>query len=250
MGISLTQRIKAYYKSPFLLLAVVILGIMLCLYVFYVWVTIQDISPETGPRQIKDTPANGSATIHEIPSEIYPEQIQDTYTYGGIDYLIYQRTSLNIPIQPSTESAGILYATKKDVDWNYFVRIKELADSKNNPYFLDFDLENIYLLIVDSSGAGSGEGIAKLLQRDQDKKEWSTMLCFYYSPDHFKWEEEQGTLEETSNTYVANFPDYHYKLNPETGNYESYYFNSEIQTTEIVTTENCNDFEIIDLVAD
>jgi len=211
---------------------ILILAVIISLFAYFLWLLVKD----------NNTP--------RVPEGIYPEQIKDSYTDNGINYAIYQRTSFNIPIEPSFESAGILYATEKDEYWNHFAKIEELADSKNNPYFLDFDSENIYLLIVDTSGAGSGEGIAKLLQRDQKNKAWSKTLCFYYSPDHFKWEKEQGTLEETSNAYIANFPEYHYKLNPETGNYESYYFNSKTQTTGVATTEHCSDFRVIDLATD
>jgi hypothetical protein len=106
------------------------------------------------------------------------EQIDKTYTFNGVEYATFQRGSMNIP--KSGDVSGILFANKEDNTWKIFTHIKELSESKNNPYFMDYQEGKLYALVVDTKGVGSGEGIGKLLSLVSDSNSWNLESCFYY----------------------------------------------------------------------
>jgi len=119
----------------------------------------------------------------KLPLSIYPEQISNTYSFENIDFALYQKSNFNIPISRSGKSSGILYAHQNDSEWKEFTKIQETGTSKNNPYLLDHDSGRYYVLVVDTNGAGSGEGIGKLLSLKTRETNWKLESCFYYLPE-------------------------------------------------------------------
>ena len=145
-----------------------------------------------------------------LPADVYPKQATYKYSYGRKDYLLYLRPSLNFDIagESSTQS-GILYANPGDSSWKKFLTIKDTTLSKNNAYVLDYQEGTLYFLIVDTNGAGSGEGVAKLISINPVTHEWQTDICFYYSG--LVWNFGQtDSLNSAITKYLNMHPDYEF----------------------------------------
>ncbi len=142
-----------------------------------------------------------------VPFLLLPEQVYKTYTYNGIDYAIFQKGNMNVI--KSGNNSGILYANKNDTDWKIFTYIKESSGSSNNPYLMDFQNGKLYILLVDTYGAGSGEGIGKLLSLANGSNTWNLESCFYYG-----WSQERfyeivsstKNLPEAIKKYIESLP--------------------------------------------
>jgi hypothetical protein len=129
---------------------------------------------DTDPKQkVKD----------QDPVDYYDEQLGLTFTLNGYDYQLIQRASMNIPIRNSTDYAGVLKKPTGSESWEKYIKILSTpyAD-KNNPYHLWYK-DGLYLLIVDQTGAGSSEGVGKIIKIDEDS--YSLINCFYYGIDYF-----------------------------------------------------------------
>ena len=162
-----------------------------------------------------------------VPPSISPEQIDKTYTFNDVEYALFQKGSMNIV--KSGDVSGILYANKDDNTWKIFTHIKELSGSKNNPYLMDYQNGKLYVLIVDTNGAGSGEGIGKLLSLASSSNTWNLESCFYYG-----WLQERfyeivsstKNLPEAINKYIELLP-------------------QNIRTLSSDSEKYCSDFQLI-----
>lgn len=144
-----------------------------------------------------------------IPAPIFPDQIAKTYSFSGIDYALYQKPNLHLPIAKSSATSGILFAHKKDQEWKQFTEIYELSDSSNNPFILDYQAGNFFVLIVDDNGGGSSDGIAKLLTLPSGTTEWHLVSCFnyYYGDPNFDWSlTSSDSLPAVVNDYLKSHP--------------------------------------------
>jgi len=116
-------------------------------------------------------------------SKYSKEQLYTQYSFGEYNYVLVRRASLNIPIRPSTDFAGVLRKSLGSNEWKEFLEIKSVPNSaKNNPYELWQEGKDLFLLIVDHNGAGSGEGTAKLIKISGKKT--SLAGCFYFVPEN------------------------------------------------------------------
>jgi hypothetical protein len=108
--------------------------------------------------------------------------------------------SMNVVIKgESSNISGVLYAISDDSQWKYFAEINELSDSRNNPYYFDYDGSSFYLVVVDTHGAGSGEGVGKLFSLKSGSNIWNLETCFYYTPELDLEKTPQGKLREFIN---------------------------------------------------
>ncbi len=111
------------------------------------------------------------------------EQLRAKYNYGGYDYAEVWRANMNVPIRNSTDYAGVVRKTTGSSEWQEYIKIVSSPDqSKNNPYKIWVG-DNLYLLLVDQNGGGSGEGIAKLAKVTQENNTYEHIKCFYYVPE-------------------------------------------------------------------
>jgi len=119
----------------------------------------------------------------ETFSEYYNEQLSTSYEFGGYEYMLVQRSSMNLPIFKSTNFAGVLRRAQGEPTYEKYLEITSNPDSaKNNLYMLWFD-NGLFLMMVDQVGAGSGEGTAKVIKIVDKNTE--LVKCFYYVPEEF-----------------------------------------------------------------
>ncbi|HZZ98445.1 MAG TPA: hypothetical protein VFG51_00775 [Candidatus Saccharimonadia bacterium] len=139
----------------------------------------------TGPNtqeQTKATVPQNEAAVETLP-EYYPTQLGGVITLNGIEYVLVSRPSLNVYIKDkTTDFAGVLRRSVGTTTWGKYVQILSNPDSaKNNPYDLYLENNHLLLLIVDQNGAGSGEGIGKVI--DLSGSVPSFLKCVYVSQD-------------------------------------------------------------------
>jgi hypothetical protein len=168
-----------------------------------------------------------SVVDRKVPSSIMSDQIERTYTFNGVDYAVFQKGDLNI-IKPG-DSSGILFAKRKEKEWKVYTKIKELSNSSNNPYFLDYQNGRLYALIVDTNGAGSGEGIGKLMSIADNSNSWVLDKCFYYGfPTQYSdnFISDSDDLPSAINKYVESLP-------------------QNLKDISSYFSKHCNDFELV-----
>lgn len=108
-----------------------------------------------------------------------PQKIADTY------YVKFLKGNMNFPVRSAVKRSGMLYANEGDAAWKIFYEIKDETSYSNNPYFFWNEGDQFYTVIVDSGGAGSGEGIGKLVRINKQTGSWQIVDCFYYVPESF-----------------------------------------------------------------
>lgn len=92
---------------------------------------------------------------------------------------------------PSKENnfSGVLVKDKNSdefVIW-YEIKTKQMERKnidKNNPLSIWNEGNRIYLTVAGGPGAGSGEGVMKLIYSDDFGKSWEQESCFYYGADY------------------------------------------------------------------
>jgi hypothetical protein len=184
-----------------------------------------------------------------IPSDIYPPQFVKFLELGDIQFGIVQRLGgvvLGMWDQNTTHSSGIWYADKNDTTWKPLITLSRVDQNSNHNNIFDFWNEGteLYLLLVDSYGAGSGEGTAKVLISSSGDKQWQIRKCFAFANGEFhelqkkfninrihdaipQWLKNPGGL---NNEYI---------FNSSTDKFEIYYFNET--TKKSFNSGNAND---------
>lgn len=132
---------------------------------------------------------NELAESRTLPSNIHPDQV--TKVIDG-NYAIVVRPSVNVylPNIPSNFEAtyrGVLRWDKSNKKWEEFLMVQD-TDTKlsqsNNPVDLWFEYAVPHLLVSDVNGAGSGEGLGKVLVPvDSSMSEWKVVECFDFAFD-------------------------------------------------------------------
>jgi hypothetical protein len=199
-----------------LLSAVFILSVLLVLFITGVLSTDEVVKEDTEEESVLQV---------DLPLGIYQEQVYKEFAIGTRRFLVYQRPNMNVPIYQSNNESGVLYALEGDIEWNSFIKVRELGESKNNVFFFDydFDLDGYVIFLIDANGAGSGEGIAKLISSVQGGDSWDVLNCFYYMPEDWIYDDGLSIREEVEQ-YIKDNPQY----------------------IQDMTDINCRDFEIVD----
>ena len=191
-----------------------------------------------------------STIIRTTPTGIDPVQIKKEYTFNIIDYALYQKNNMNMPINSSSNISGVLYAGKNDQTWKMFNQIKDADSTSNYPYELSFESGSLFMLVVDRNGAGSGEGIAKLLKLSQNSNKWVTTSCFYYVPERFKTSTSvSDSLSKRTEEYFTSNPDEKYILNNQTQTWESKQLDKQTQSYVINEKPDCSNFEVMQYIS-
>jgi hypothetical protein len=133
--------------------------------------------------------------IDEIPEFTLPPgleapQLLDAQIIDSTYFVKFLKSNMNFPIYSSIQRSGMLYAKEGDTNWKIFYEITDLAEQdhssyKNNPYDFWREGDLYYSVIVDTNGAGSGEGNGKLITIDKQSKQWNIIDCFYYVPESY-----------------------------------------------------------------
>jgi hypothetical protein len=119
-----------------------------------------------------------------LPANILPAQIRKCFHLGQFYLALVLQPSMNIwldlPAGVVPSFQGLLLTSEGASSWTPFLQIQDHAPTdKNNPYYLWTDQGKLYLTIVDQGGAGSGEGVMKLLALAPEGT-WSLVGCYYF----------------------------------------------------------------------
>ncbi len=122
-----------------------------------------------------------------LPAEINYYQIDRKFFKLGDIYLaLVKQPSMNINLSGLPNNFSVSYvgliATKADQQtWTELLKLEdENQTDKNNPYYLWVKDSKIYLSVVDQNGAGSGEGLMKVLTLNE-QNHWVLTGCYYFS---------------------------------------------------------------------
>lgn len=130
-----------------------------------------------------------------LPSYINEGQIKKYFKLDDMIFALVLQGSMNIPLElpkkfiPSF--TGILVAQQNEKRWTKLLEIKDRnpdnnnypASIENNPYYLWSNNGELSLSIVDSNGAGSGEGIMKIFSLSQNET-WELTGCYYFGGNY------------------------------------------------------------------
>ncbi len=115
------------------------------------------------------------------PVKYYENQFGEKYTSDGYEYQIVNTHSMNIPIGKSTAYSGLLRRKIGDSKWDEYFRIHDKdLNAKNNIYQVFFVDRKIYVVLADQLGAGSGEGVGKIVVIYKDTNQLSNLKCFAF----------------------------------------------------------------------
>ena len=169
------------------------------------------------------------------PPEIYPAQLVKYFQLGNMQFALGQVLSgltFGRWTDETTLVSGIWYADKNDTIWKPLISLTHASGHEPQNNIFDFWNEGrkLRLLLVDSQGGGSGEGIAKVLGSIESGKQWKTMQCFYFVDERFNNMQKKmkttyhGTIdgwikeEKTKDTFVE------YKYNSSTNRFDGFQF--------------------------
>lgn len=185
--------------------------------------------------------------ILDLPVGLDNEQVSDTYKFEDQYFAIFQKSNFNFPVSSDVQRSGVLTANEGDTSWKILLEIEDLPETKNNPYDIAIYNGVMYVLIVDHNGAGSGEGIAKLIKSNNRGKSWEITDCFYFTVETFLQAANKTTsLLNTVEIYPSINPPFteRYEFNKAKGYYETKIVD-ENGSTKIVKEEHCLDFKIL-----
>ncbi len=172
-----------------------------------------------------------------IPKDIDEIQIKKYFQIGDIYFAFVCRANMNSPISSDSKFSGILTAKSEDTEWQKFFEIKNLDGAKNNPLLFGNEKEKLFLAVVDAKGAGSGEGIMKLIASDDFGKTWQLDRCFYYGvyaclPKSFSDFDKKDCIDNES------------IFNDITNEFEINQFNKSIGKQELIIDKNCKNIDL------
>lgn len=118
-----------------------------------------------------------------LPDDIYPGQIKKYFQLGEFSFGLVLRSSMNFMLDLADDqqpSFSGLLVSAAGVPWRKYLEIWDAQPTdKNNPYYLWAQDGRLYLSVVDQLGAGSGEGIMKLVQLSATGS-WKIVDCYYF----------------------------------------------------------------------
>lgn len=129
--------------------------------------------------------------VEGLPTDVYPTQVGDEVTINNIKYLYILQPNMNydiaIPYDDEVKFAGILSSTDGKT-WQKFFTINDpFVEEAYNKVEVTHNVQRMYssngqltIDLIDSRGAGSGEGnLTRLISKDG--KSWAKTGCYYYA---------------------------------------------------------------------
>lgn len=117
---------------------------------------------------------------YRIPEYLDSSQFIYFYKLDDLTFVLYKKRNMNYG--GTGLYSGILYAETNSETWQPFFAVQDIEGS-NNPYYFGNDGTEINIFVVDTNGAGSGEGDGKLLSSKDGGMSWSNIGCAYYLPE-------------------------------------------------------------------
>lgn len=128
-----------------------------------------------------------------LPAHINEGQIKKYFKLGNLIFVLVLQGSMNIPLELpkkfTPSFTGILVAKQNEKHWTKLLEIKDRdlnnyeGSTSNNPYYLWSSNGKLFLSVVDSNGAGSGEGIMKIFSLSQNET-WELTGCYYFGGNY------------------------------------------------------------------
>lgn len=141
-----------------------------------------------------------------FPENIHEEQVIAMSKIEGQAYALVARRNVNnplfdVPLDFETTFSGVL--VKQENQWLPFAEVVSQG-SVNNPLSLWKEDGQWFLTVVDSSGAGSGEGYAKLFAAETPGI-WELSHCWYHVPeDEAVMSLQQARVAESEDSILRN----------------------------------------------
>lgn len=130
------------------------------------------------------------------------DSIKEGFSLGKYKYcIVYQRNNINIPPNALTLSDASKVVCKLDGEEQTLLKVLDkngFETAVNSIYRIWNDGEGYKALIVDQNGAGSGEGIGKIILLKNGN--YKLLDCFYYVPENFsgKYQDPLSSQEITA----------------------------------------------------
>ncbi len=122
-----------------------------------------------------------------LPDDVYPGQIKKYFQIGTLAIGLVLQPSMNVVLNlPATDVPSFtgVVVSEGGAPWRKYLEIQDTEPTdKNNPYYLWAQDGNLYLSIVDQRGAGSGEGIMKLVTLAATG-DWVVEGCYYFGGNY------------------------------------------------------------------
>jgi len=139
----------------------------------------------------------------DFPEEIHRAQVEKYFRLGDLFFGLARQTSMNFNLSIlyregfEVKFVGVLVGDEESRGWNKFLQIQDSQRTdSNNPYYLWSEEGKMFLTVVDQRGAGSGEGILKLMATT-DGEDWRIEDCYYFG-SNYRGPEEDGDYFEFS----------------------------------------------------
>lgn len=193
--------------------------------------------PKEPTNELQKIPKLGEILSHPLPNDIYKEQMGFLYQKDQYKFLeIWEENSaIRLPWEipyadrPETTFGGLLYL--KNRKWEKYLEVitSPVRGYVDNHNIHDFwTIENyIFLAVIDSRGAGSGEGVMKVFSSKNYGKTFELSQCFYYSPLH----------RISSSALIGE------SIGKKLDSYEEYPYNSKTDTFEYIVANEDGEME-------
>jgi hypothetical protein len=140
-------------------------------------------------RQLYEYVKDGTPVVEiadpklRLPDDVHPGQIKKYFQIGTVVIGLVLQRSVNVVLDlPNTFEPSFtgMIVSAAGTPWRKYLEVRDAErTTKNNPYYLWAQEGQLYLSIVDQSGAGSGEGAMKLM-RLAATGAWEVAGCYYF----------------------------------------------------------------------
>lgn len=160
--------------------------------------------------------------------------------------------SLATDFSRPAENTGIWYASSSTAaHWQPLTVLSNSSWIQNNPFYLWSSKGKLNLLAIDGRGAGSGEGLAKVLTSSNGGANWKITRCFYYGGNFPALVSDTVATRKNFSTLLNRYlqtkqssgTPTEYRFNPRTGNYEGRQKSKVTGKTETFVEEACKDIQ-------
>jgi hypothetical protein len=170
-----------------------------------------------------------------IPAKIYPAQFVKFFQIDELQFAVAQAlTGLTLGswTDETTFVSGIWYADKNDTAWKPFIALThpKFEGTHNNIFDFWNQKESLYIAVVDSYGAGSGEGTGKVLASGPGGEKWTATQCFDFELGQFLnlQKKSKASFHDTLPAWLTyrktNENNVEYRYNSSTQHFEGFQF--------------------------
>ncbi len=179
----------------------------------------------------------------KYPKYVHNNQVEKFFQLGNFQFALINKNNGLKYISKATGFSGVIYKEKNNEDWKIFFEIIDKDDSGNNPIYLWDEGNEIYILMVQCCGAGSGEGTAKTIKSNNGGKSWNIDKCFYHYTGYHQYISDGSYLPKDciSNGKCNGFMIKEYYYNPNIMKFENKVFDYKTDENKYYIVEECSD---------